>query len=53
MTNQGFQLAVGIEHWNGGVKNDPYFLKWVVQHYYMDDDGKYHIEEYPMKKCEE
>ena len=33
LNQDDFQLAVGIEHWFEGVKNDGKYLKWMVTHY--------------------
>ena len=39
LSQDDFQLAVGIEHWFEGIKNDGKYLKWMVNHYtYTGED---------------
>ena len=48
VSQDDFQIAIGIDHWFEGVKNDARFLKWIVHFYDQTDADNLPPIEYPM-----
>ena len=51
-TKDSFMIALGIEHFLEGVKDDPTFAQWIVTYNHVDpEDGIFKQETYPMHRC--
>ena len=50
-SKDSFMIAVGIDHFIDGIKDDPRFVQWVATYQGVDDDGNSFEANYPMHRC--
>ena len=50
LSDNDFMVAVSVENWLEGEKNDPKYVQWVASHSIVSADG-YEERRYPMNVC--
>ena len=50
-SKDSFMIAVGIDHFLDGIKDDPKFVQWVATYFRVDEDGNKFEDNYPMHRC--